>query len=126
MRDSKILIVDDQLSHLRIVKKMLERFGWQASTADSAEVAELMLEYGHEFSAIITDLKMPWMNGVEFCQIVKKKYPQIKIYALSGNLDLYDYDELKNAGFDGFYFKPITIATIENLLAAISSGASEN
>jgi two-component system response regulator YesN len=126
MRNLKILIIDDQLSHLRIVKKMVERFGWQACTADSAEVAELMLEYGHEFCAIITDLKMPWMTGLEFCQIVKKKYPQIKIYALSGNLDLFDYDELKKAGFDGFYFKPITLDTVENLLAAISSGASEN
>lgn len=122
MPSPKILVVDDQRSHLRIIKKMLEKFGWQALTADSAEEAELILEWGHEFRAIITDLKMPWLNGVEFCKMAKRKYPAIKIYALSGNPDLFDYNELNGAGFDGFYFKPITLETIENILFAIAGG----
>lgn len=122
MPSSKILVVDDQRSHLRIIKKMLEKYGWHAITADSAEEAELILEWGYEFKAIITDLKMPWLNGVEFCEMVKRKYPAVKIYALSGNPDLFDYNELINAGFDGFYLKPITLKTIENILFAIAGG----
>jgi hypothetical protein len=35
--------------------------------------------------------------------------PQIQVFALTGNPDLFDYDDLNNAGFDGLYFKPITL-----------------
>jgi len=126
MHNSKILIIDDQLSHLRLIKKMLSRFGWQAVSVDSAEEAELILEWDHNFCAVITDLKMPWMNGVEFCTRAKRKYPEIKIYALSGNPDAFEYNELNNAGFDGFYFKPIRLAIIENILHAIESGVSDS
>ena len=121
MPNLSILVIDDQHSHLRIIKKMLERYGCKAKTVDSAEEAELILEWGQEYGAIITDLKMPWLNGVEFCKRAKRKYPRIKIYALSGNPDFFDYDDLNNAGFDGFYFKPITHKTIENILLAIAS-----
>lgn len=125
MSNSKILVIDDQRNHLRIIKKMLGKYGWEAITADSAEEAELMLDWGHQFRAIITDLKMPWMNGIELCKIAKSKHPQIQVFALTGNPDLFNYDDLNNAGFDGFYFKPITLETIENILVAIASGSSE-
>jgi CheY-like chemotaxis protein len=119
MPNSKILVIDDQLSQLRLIKIMLEKYGWHVVTADSAEEATLILEWGHQFSAIITDLKMPWLNGVDFCKLAKMKYPKIQVFALTGNPDLFDYDELNNAGFDGFYFKPIRLEIIENILSAI-------
>lgn len=119
MTNSKILVIDDQRSQLRLINRMLEKYRWQVITADSAEEAKLILEWDHQFSAIITDLKMPWLNGVEFCKIAKMKYPQVQVFALTGNPDLFDYDELNKAGFDGFYFKPITLEIIENILFAI-------
>ena len=44
MPDKKILVIDDQPSQLRIIKKILDRYGWQAVTADSAEEADLVLD----------------------------------------------------------------------------------
>ena len=119
MPNKKILVIDDQPSQLRIIKKILDRYGWQAVTADSAEEADLVLDWGYKFSAILTDLKMPWYNGVEFCKSAKSKYPEIKVYALSGNLDLFDSNELDEAGFDGIYAKPITLEIVENILLSI-------
>ena len=124
MRDEKILLIDDQRSHLRMMKRMLERYGWQAVTVDSAEEAELILEWNPHFHALITDLKMPWLNGVDFCKKTKRKYPDIKIYALSGNLNAYDHHELEDAGFDGIYQKPIRFEIIEAILNAIVKSAS--
>ncbi len=125
MSDPQILVIDDQRSHLRLIKKILAKYGWQALTADSAEEAELILEWGHPFRAIITDLHMPWLNGIEFCKKTKRAYPHLKIYALSGNPNLFAYDELTNAGFDGIYMKPITIKLIENLLFSIAADGSD-
>ena len=120
MPNKKILVIDDQPSQLRIIKKILDKYGWQAVTADSAEEAELVLDWGYKFSAILTDLKMPWYNGVEFCKSAKSKYPEIKVFALSGNLALFDDEELIKAGFDGVYSKPITLEIVENVLFSIT------
>jgi two-component system response regulator YesN len=125
LRNKKILLIDDQRSHLRMMKQMLEKLDWCASTVDSAEEAELILEWNPEFNALITDLKMPWLNGLDFCKKTKEKYPDIKIYALSGNLRAYDRDELEAAGFDGIYQKPIRFEIIVDILNAIEGNASD-
>jgi CheY-like chemotaxis protein len=125
MHDSKILIVDDQRDHLKLIKAILEKLGWHADTVDSAEEALLILEWHQDYCAIITDLKIPWMNGIEFCKIVKKTYPQILVFALTGNPDLFNYRELNSAGFDGFYFKPISVEIIKNILIGIKDGVTD-
>ncbi|MEE4112591.1 MAG: response regulator [Desulfobacteraceae bacterium] len=123
--DGKILLIDDQRSHLRTLQSMFERYGCQAVTVDSAEEAELILEWTSGFDALITDLKMPWVNGVDFCKKTKKKYPDLQIYALSGFLEAYGRHALDEAGFDGVYQKPVCFEMIEDMLNAIEKGASE-
>ena len=112
----KVLVVDDQRSQLRLMKKMLEKVGYMAVTVDSAEEAEHILRCENSFSMIITDLKMPWLNGLNFCQKAKLIDPNLKIFALSGLLYDFDMNELENAGFDGFYEKPISKAQLEEIL----------
>ena len=126
MHDRKILLIDDQLSHLRMLKKMFERYGCQAVTVDSAEEAELILEWNPGIHALVTDLKMPWLNGIDFCKKTKKKYPDIQIYALSGYLEEYGRKALDEAGFDDVYQKPVCFEMIEDMLNAIEKGASDN
>ena len=126
MHDRKILLIDDQLSHLRMLKSMFKRYGCQAVTVDSAEEAELILEWNPGFDALITDLKMPWLNGVDFCKKTKKRYPDIQIYALSGYLEEYGRNALDEAGFDGVYQKPVYFEMIEDMLNAIEKGAADN
>jgi len=87
-------------------------------TADSAEEAEHILKYEENISLIITDLKMPWLNGLDFCRRVKTLKPDLKIYALSGYINDFDMNELKDAGFDGIYQKPINKAKLEEILNA--------
>jgi two-component system response regulator YesN len=116
MSTKKILVVDDQLSHLKLMKKMLEKFGYIAVTVDSAEEAEHILRSGASFSLIITDLKMPWLNGLNFCKKAKMLHPKLKIYALSGYLYDFDVNELVNAGFDGIYQKPISKTQLAKIL----------
>lgn len=121
MSDEKIMIVDDQRVHLRLMKEMVEMCGKQAVTVDSAEEAELILEWYSDIKALITDLKMPWLDGVVFCKNTKRKYPGIKVYALSGNLQAYDQEVLDEAGFDGIYQKPVRFEIIKSILGSIQS-----
>jgi len=118
MSTKKVLVIDDQRSQLKLMRKMLEKFGYLSVTVDSAEEAEYILRSGENFSIIITDLKMPWLNGLNFCKNVKIFHPNLKIYALSGYLYDYDVNELQNAGFDGLYQKPISKAQLVEILNA--------
>jgi CheY-like chemotaxis protein len=116
MSTKKILVVDDNLGHLKLMKRLLGKLGHMTVTVDSAEEAEYLLRYGEHFSLIITDLRMPWLNGLNFCRRAKTLNPDLKIYALSGYLYNFDKNELENAGFDGIYQKPINKANLEEIL----------
>ena len=116
MNTKKILVLDDNLSQLKLMKELLGKLGHLTVTVDSAEEAEYLLNYGEQFSLIITDLRMPWLNGLTFCRRVKNLNPDLKIYALSGCLYNFDMDELKDAGFDGIYQKPISKSNLEEIL----------
>jgi CheY-like chemotaxis protein len=118
MSTKKILVVDDSLSQLKLMKKVLEKLGHMTVTVDSAEEAEYLLRCGEHFSLIITDLRMPWLNGLNFCRRVKILNPDLKIYALSGYLYNFDMNELEDAGFDGIYQKPISKSNLEEILNA--------
>ena len=116
MSTKKILVVDDDLTYLKLMRKLLGKLGHMVVTADSAEEAEYILRFEEHFSFIITDLRMPWLNGINFCRRVKSLDPDLKIYALSGCLYNFDMNELKDAGFDGIYQKPISEANLEEIL----------
>ena len=116
MSTKKVLVIDDERSQLKLMRKMLEKFGYLAITVDSAEEAEYILRSEENFSIIITDLRMPWLNGLNFCRNVKILHPHLKIYALSGYLYDFDINELQDAGFDGLYQKPISRAQLIEIL----------
>jgi CheY-like chemotaxis protein len=115
---NRVLVVDDQKSQLKLIKKMLEKIGYMAVTVDSAEEAEHLLMCEESFSIIITDLKMPWLDGLSFCKKAKILDPNLKIFALSGFLYDFDINELEAAGFDGIYEKPISKAQLAEILNA--------
>jgi len=118
MSTKKILVVDDDLTHLKLMRKLLEKLGHRVFTSDSAEEAEHILGYEDKFSLIITDLRMPWLNGLDFCRRVKILKPDLKIYALSGWIHNFDMNELEAAGFDGIYQKPIIKSNLAEILNA--------
>lgn len=119
MSTKKILVVDDNISQLKLMKELLKKLGHMAVTVDSAEEAEYILNLGEQFSLIITDLRMPWLNGLNFCRRVKTLNPDIKVYALSGYLSNFDMNELEKAGFDGIYQKPMGKGILEKILNTI-------
>ena len=118
MNTKKILVVDDNLYFLKFMRKFFNKFDHMVITADSAEEAEHILRYEEEIALIITDLKMPWLNGLDFCRRVKTLKPDLKIYALSGYIDNFDMNELEDAGFNGIYQKPIRKEKLEEILNA--------
>ncbi len=108
-----ILIVDDKPS----VRELLERFLTAARhTVWSAPGGQKALEVLHReaVDAVITDLDMPGMGGVELLKRLRETRPFLPVIGISGH---FDPGAAAQAGFDAFLPKPFDIATILQVLA---------
>jgi CheY-like chemotaxis protein len=70
-QQNSILIVDDDPAQLNILQIMVERAGYKVSTADSAQAALSLMEE-KQFNVVVSDFKMPEMNGFEFVKALRK------------------------------------------------------
>jgi len=71
----RILYVDDEVINLELLQlTFMNEF--QVITAESAEEGLRLLALHPEIHVIISDLKMPVMNGLEFIKVVKKNHPE--------------------------------------------------
>ena len=111
----KILVIDDSTTQCKIIKKLFESYGYSVVALDSPEEALYLLEW-MDFDVIITDLRMPWMDGAEFCRRSRNIRPDMLIYALSGYVHQFDRDELLEAGFDGIFSKPIKVDLLKDAI----------
>lgn len=92
-----LLIVDDEENILRALMRVFRREGYRILTAASGEAALAMLRE-HPVHVILSDMRMPHMNGVEFLNKVKETYPDTIRIVLSGYTDLDSVTEAINRG----------------------------
>src|SRR5216117_110982 len=71
MEPAKILVVDDEAAILRLLKEALSQWGYQVTGASSGAEALQALR-GDMFDAVITDIRMPDMNGLELLKEIKR------------------------------------------------------
>jgi PAS domain S-box-containing protein len=83
-----VLVVEDEQGVRRLVKDILELYGYRVLEADSGEKA-LELESGYEkpIHLLLTDVVMPKMSGRDLAQAVTLSRPEIKVLYLSGYTD---------------------------------------
>ncbi len=91
--------------------------------AGEAQDGEMALSMIHEIKPdiLITDIKMPFMNGLELCRIVRKIQPWIRIIILSGH-DEFEYaKQAISIGIDDYLLKPFTA---EELIEALKKAGA--
>lgn len=92
-----LLLLDDEENILRALTRVLRREGYQILTATRAHDAfELLAK--HEVQVILSDQRMPEMNGTAFFSRVKDLYPETIRIVLSGYTDLQSVTEAINQG----------------------------
>ena len=108
----KILFVDDEESQRKLMQRILARMGYDAELAKNAKEALAILKK-EEFPLIITDLRMPEMDGIELCKQIREVNSNSFIYALSGYLAEFELERLEEFGFDGHLSKPVKIEVLK-------------
>jgi DNA-binding NarL/FixJ family response regulator len=123
----KIAIVDDNSFLMKTVEEKLsffDDFTVKISTDNGQNLVD-KLEKNHNVDLILMDIEMPVMNGIEATQIVKQRYPQIKIIMLT----VFDNDEniFKSikAGADGYLLKEVNAKDLhQGILETLNGGAT--
>jgi len=125
----KIGIVDDNSFLIKMVEEKLSFFEDLnvKFTAINGSNALQKLEDNHNIDLILMDIEMPVLNGIEATEIIKNKYPHIKIIMLT----VFDNDEhifnAIKAGADGYLLKEINAKDLhDGIIETLNGGAAMN
>ena len=104
----KVLLVDDEGEFLEALSQRMTSRGMEVTTTTSAREAIKKVEEG-SFDAVILDLMMPEMDGLEVLQTLKKKKPDIQVILLTGHASVAKGIEAMKLGAMDFLEKPAEI-----------------
>ncbi|MBI4508804.1 MAG: response regulator [Deltaproteobacteria bacterium] len=85
---ARFLLVDDEDAVLRSLRRFLARDGFEVEVATSAELALEILEGGFVPHVIISDFRMPGVDGVMFLREVRERWPRVQRVLMTGFADI--------------------------------------
>lgn len=111
----KLLLVDDSLDNLLLVKRLLVRSGASVETAnDGLEAVEKVL--AGDYHLVLMDIQMPRMDGFEAIRTLRSKGCDIPVLALTAHAMLEEKQKSLAAGFSGHLTKPLNFAEMVQMI----------
>ncbi len=107
----KVLLVDDEEDFLEVLAERMTSRGIEVSTATSATEAIRIAE-NESFDAIIVDLMMPEMDGLEALKLIKEKKPESQVILLTGHATVDKGIEAMKLGAIDFLEKPADLSQL--------------
>ncbi|HEY9595161.1 MAG TPA: PAS domain-containing protein, partial [Spirochaetia bacterium] len=115
-----VLLVDDDEGIRTVGRMMLERLGFQVTTAgDGREALDILATRGEGIVCVILDLTMPRMDGKEAFLEIKRLSPEMSVVVTSGYNEQSAIQEFVGLGLAGFIQKPYRLNEIEEKLRQI-------
>ncbi len=118
--DEYILFVDDEPEITFMGKKMLEKLGYKVSiSSDSLSALEEIKKYPKKYSLLITDQKMPKMEGTKLASKMKKISPGLKVIIITGYSDNLSKEVLSKNGISEVIFKPMVLDDFSKVVRTV-------
>ena len=115
---ARILIAEDEESIRRLVARALTQDGHDITTAnDGAEALDVLARERGAFELLLTDIRMPGMDGIALALAATQKHPALTILLMTGYADQRERANGLDAIVHDVVPKPFTLATIR---AAVS------
>jgi DNA-binding NtrC family response regulator len=108
------LVVDDEPLTRSQLERLYTHIGYTVRTAVSAEEAIEQLAHADP-DAVITDIRLPGMDGVELIAHIRKQYPDMPVIAITGHGDVDTAVKVLKHGASDFVVKPFDLAAIEEI-----------
>ncbi len=114
----QVLVADDDPAILRLVKAIVEREGFAVISARDGKEAYKFLQSGKEFSAVIFDVVMPYIQGTELVRYMKseKRLMNIPVIMMTAEQNPRLSSESYAAGAVAFLPKPFTASQLKMML----------
>lgn len=110
-----ILVIDDEISYLELLKEILDRKGYQVSTSPNALLALKQIN-SLRLDLIIVDFQIPGLNGLEFIDAIRKLKIETPAVLISGHEINLTREQRKKSNIIGYLTKPIDFDEMEKLL----------
>ena len=123
----KVMVVDDEELSRRFIVSSLnwEAFGLEVAAEAASGLEALTLLEEQIPDIIFTDIKMPYMDGLELSRLIAGKYPHIKIVILTAFKD-FDYAQQSiQIGVSHFLLKPINHAELHSTILKLKEQIAE-
>ncbi|MBI5116814.1 response regulator [Candidatus Poribacteria bacterium] len=125
MGKKRVLIADDDLDVLEVIKAILEHEGFQVSTARDGEQAFKLLRK-HMFNAVILDVVMPKVTGTKLLHLMRKssKFRDTPVMLLTGRNAVEEESSVKLA--NDFLTKPFNTRDLIKRVKMLAEGLPAN
>lgn len=114
-----ILVVEDNETNIKLINLMLKKMDFNVVNAKNGlEALEIIKKAEHNYSLILMDVQMPYMDGITCTKEIFKFNPKFKIpiIALTANVFVEDRERCLKAGMTGFLTKPLKKEELLNIL----------
>lgn len=105
--DATLLVVDDEDAICRGCQRILSPRGFRVETSNSAREG-LNLAVERDYAAILLDMKMPQMDGIEFLEALRKKKPAVPVIIITGYPSISNAASAMRLGAIDYVTKPFT------------------
>lgn len=113
----KILLIDDEQDFLTVMSERMEARNMKVSTASSAREGLAKAAAG-SFDAVILDLMMPEMDGIEALKMLKEKNPDLEVILLTGHATIKQGIEAMKLGALDLMEKPANLTELTEKIHA--------
>jgi len=121
--NTNILVVDDEQDIVNLIKQSLEPNGFQAYIfIEPSAALEHFISHSKDYDIVISDIRMPGMNGYEFIRNVKENNPKVKVILMTAfEIDDKEFHNvLSDIKLDAFLQKPFHIQQLNEVMEKIS------
>jgi DNA-binding NtrC family response regulator len=115
MTEEKVLVVDDEVEMLTLLRNYLTREGYEVRTAPSAETALQLLE-DQDFDVVLTDLRMRGMDGLALVREIHAARPETQVVLMTAFGSIDTAVEAIKAGAYHFVAKPVKLPEVSALV----------
>ncbi|HEY8382149.1 MAG TPA: response regulator [Microvirga sp.] len=117
---ARILLVDDEEPVRGFLKRGLEMDGHQVETAiDGADGLDRLVETGGAFDLLLTDIRMPLMDGIALALAAKRDYPDLAILLMTGFADQRERAKGLESIVEDVLTKPFSLADLRTTVARV-------
>ena len=111
----EILLVDDEEDVRTLLCDILQRRGFAIESVSSAAACLRQLRI-HDVSIVVTDIEMPGMSGIELCERLRDRHPDVIVVVVSGRTDEATMTAARASGAFRIMRKPVESKAIDRVL----------